>query len=163
MGTTKDLRKAIKGLQRVIDQHHGKITEEKAKRVPDWGVIRHWEREIAGIQKRLNRLRARLGAEGGAEGEDNMVLAPEEVVVEKDRLKGILATGGFEDSLLAMHLAEIQESVEAVLEYMKSLREDAKRKQEIRDTLIDLSLTLDHLIHHSQEALTMLEPDLGLD
>jgi len=60
MGTAKDLRKAIKGLQRVIDEHHRKITEEEAKPVPDWGVIRHWEREIAGFQKRLNRLQARL-------------------------------------------------------------------------------------------------------
>lgn len=91
-----------------------------------------------------------------------MVLAPEEVVVEKDRLKEVLAIGGFEDSMLAMHLAEVQESAGAVLEHMRSLSEDAKQRQQIRDILVDLALSFDHLIHHSEEALTLLEPELGL-
>lgn len=92
-----------------------------------------------------------------------MVLAPEEVVVEKDRLKGILASGGIESSLLAMHLAEIQESAGTVLEYVTSLKEDGKQRQQIRDILIDLTLSLDHLVHHSEDALALLEPELGLE
>jgi hypothetical protein len=60
MGRNKDLRKRIKGHERAIAEHHRKIAVELEKPLPDYGLIHHWEGEIRGHEKTVERLREKL-------------------------------------------------------------------------------------------------------
>lgn len=58
----KRFLKQIKSFEDLIRKHKGKIEKEKAKPLPDSGLIRYWEREIkiytdeiAKAKKRLKR------------------------------------------------------------------------------------------------------------
>lgn len=48
-------------LEARIHEHGEKIAQERLKDVPDTGLIRHWEREIAAFQTGIERARKRMG------------------------------------------------------------------------------------------------------
>jgi hypothetical protein len=60
VGKNRELRKKIAVREYGIREHHDKITSEKAKSDPDWGLIQHWEAEIETWHEEVIRLRRRL-------------------------------------------------------------------------------------------------------
>jgi hypothetical protein len=56
----KSYRKQIKSLEQQSEIHEAKIAEEKKKPRPDEGLIRHWEAEIRGFKKGLEKAKKRL-------------------------------------------------------------------------------------------------------
>jgi len=60
MGVTKDEKKRIDSLKELIHEHRQKIQEENRTGNPNWGRIRHWEREIDAWEKEVARRERRL-------------------------------------------------------------------------------------------------------
>ncbi|MEJ5336156.1 MAG: hypothetical protein WHT26_02520 [Thermus sp.] len=60
MGENKRLRKRLRGLEAQIERHWAKIREEESKPLPDWGLVRKWEREIRVWEEERKRLIRRL-------------------------------------------------------------------------------------------------------
>jgi len=56
----KALRKRIESLLDRINEHELKILNEKTKPNPDYGLIRHWETEIAAFLISIGRAEKRL-------------------------------------------------------------------------------------------------------
>jgi len=54
-------RKAIDSLQSRIWEHETKIQRELEKDVPDQGLIKHWQKEIAAFEKGIQQAQKRLG------------------------------------------------------------------------------------------------------
>ncbi|NEQ45072.1 MAG: hypothetical protein F6K00_16515 [Leptolyngbya sp. SIOISBB] len=54
-------QKAINSLQMRIREHEAKIQIELEKDLPDQGLIRHWQKEIAAFEKGMQQARKRLG------------------------------------------------------------------------------------------------------
>jgi hypothetical protein len=59
MGNRK-ARKRIARLYQRIDQHEAKIAKEQADHQPDFGLIKHWRREIRAFTVQAQRYEARL-------------------------------------------------------------------------------------------------------
>ncbi|HIK19194.1 MAG TPA: hypothetical protein IGS53_28475 [Leptolyngbyaceae cyanobacterium M33_DOE_097] len=57
----KNHKKAIRSLNRRIDEHREKIRLEYEKDAPDEGLIRHWETEIRAFEKGIQQALKRLG------------------------------------------------------------------------------------------------------
>jgi hypothetical protein len=53
-------RKQIRSLARQVQIHERKIADERKKPHPDEGLIRHWEAEISGLKKGLEKAHKRL-------------------------------------------------------------------------------------------------------
>jgi hypothetical protein len=53
--------KAIRSLQKRIDEHQEKIALEKLRDFPNLGLIRHWEKEIRAFEKGIQQAKKRLG------------------------------------------------------------------------------------------------------
>ena len=60
MGENKKTRKKIAKIERRVEEHQDKIRQMLKRPHPDFGLIGHWEREISGHLKTLNRLYKRL-------------------------------------------------------------------------------------------------------
>jgi hypothetical protein len=60
MGRNKQLREQIQSLKEVVSEHLDKISAELNKPNPDYGTIRHWEGEIRGRLKEIDRKRDKL-------------------------------------------------------------------------------------------------------
>ncbi|NJL60201.1 MAG: hypothetical protein HC887_11765 [Desulfobacteraceae bacterium] len=56
----KALRKRVESLLERVREHELKIRNEKAKSQPDYGLIRHWETEIAAFDISIGRAEKRL-------------------------------------------------------------------------------------------------------
>jgi peptidoglycan hydrolase CwlO-like protein len=56
----KQFRKSVESIRRQIDVHHQKIANEQNKAVPDTNLINYWRKEIAGLEKSLERAEKRL-------------------------------------------------------------------------------------------------------
>jgi len=52
----------MESLTKRLEEHELKIRQEMQKQHPDFGLIRHWEREIAAFQISIDRARKRLGS-----------------------------------------------------------------------------------------------------
>lgn len=59
----RSLKKRIESLKRRVDEHALKIMHEKGKRKPDYGLIHHWEAEIAAFSGSIERARKRVSGE----------------------------------------------------------------------------------------------------
>lgn len=57
----KRLRRRKSSLEQIIKEHQEKIKLERQKNNPDEGIIKHWEKEIAGFEKSLKTAKRRLG------------------------------------------------------------------------------------------------------
>jgi hypothetical protein len=57
-------RRKKESLEARIQEHQEKIDQERRKRTPDEGLIRHWEREIVAFESGVRRARKRLGEQG---------------------------------------------------------------------------------------------------
>jgi hypothetical protein len=55
------LKRRIAGLSKQIEIHKRKIVNEKSKKTPDYGLIHHWEKEVAAYEKSIERAKRRLG------------------------------------------------------------------------------------------------------
>ncbi|MGR3310951.1 MAG: hypothetical protein ACUZ77_09265 [Candidatus Brocadiales bacterium] len=53
--------KQIKSFEDLIREHKGKIEREKVKPVPDWGMIKYWEREVKVYTNEIVKSNKRLG------------------------------------------------------------------------------------------------------
>jgi hypothetical protein len=60
MGKNKQLRKRIRGQQRVIATHEEKIEAELRRPTPDLGYVRKWHREIDTARKNMRKLSQQL-------------------------------------------------------------------------------------------------------
>ena len=60
MGRNKHLRDVLASLEQNINEHERKINLERAKPIPDEGLITKWEKDRAGFEKRRGRLLRRL-------------------------------------------------------------------------------------------------------
>ena len=74
---------------------------------------------------------------------------------------------GFEghESLLAMHFAEVEEEAENVLQLLAVLRRDARYggQSEAQETAAELTIALEHLLHHATALLPRLQEQLELE
>jgi hypothetical protein len=52
--------KQIKSFEKLIRQHKDKIEKEKAKSVPERGLIKYWEREIIVYTEEIEKANKRL-------------------------------------------------------------------------------------------------------
>jgi hypothetical protein len=84
-----------------------------------------------------------------------------------DELNLALTTVGFTEkvSLLAMHLAEIEEEAGNVLDLLTALRAHTYRGDAAagEEALAELTIALEHLGHHLNEALPDLQKQLTIE
>lgn len=91
------------------------------------------------------------------------------VTQTRDDLDTALVQVGLDEQphLLGMHLAEIEEEADNTLDLLTALRSYARTGDPVagQETLAELTVALEHLIHHAQEALPALlrQLDLALD
>jgi hypothetical protein len=64
MGKRKKLLLKVEDKMRFIEEHERKINEERKKPRPNEGLIKHWQSEIRGAQKAIDRYKRRLKALG---------------------------------------------------------------------------------------------------
>ncbi|AHJ26371.1 hypothetical protein PN465_12865 [Nodularia spumigena CS-584] len=57
----KNHKKAIRSLNKRIDEHQEKIRREYEKDYPDQGLIRHWKAEFQAFEKGIQQALKRLG------------------------------------------------------------------------------------------------------
>lgn len=76
-------------------------------------------------------------------------------------------TLGFSEEipLLSMHLDEIEEEMENVLDLLAVLRSDTQRAdtEHAQETAVSLTITLEHLLHHMQTFLPPLQKQLDIE
>jgi len=76
-------------------------------------------------------------------------------------------TVGFDrdNNLVAMHLSEIEEEAENVLELLTVLRNDARHRDQTQaqETAAELTIALEHLEHHVSELLPRLQQQLEIE
>lgn len=84
----------------------------------------------------------------------------------KDELNLMLKTVGYNDNtpLLAMHLSEIEEEAENILDLITILRSHSYRSdsEATQEALAELTIALEHSLHHIQEALPVLQQHLDI-
>jgi hypothetical protein len=68
------------------------------------------------------------------------------------------------ESLHAMHLAEIEEEALNILDLLAAMGAYARQQNEdgTETALVDLTIALEHLLHHAQALLPSLEQELGI-
>lgn len=66
--------------------------------------------------------------------------------------------------MLALHLSEIEEEADKALDLLMSIRSLARRgeAEAEQEGLAELTISLEHLLHHTQLALPMLQNELDL-
>jgi hypothetical protein len=88
------------------------------------------------------------------------------VTLTKDALNLVLKVIGLDEnvSLLAMHLSEIEEEANNALDLLTSLRAHAFRHdaEAGQEALAELTIALEHLLHHAQAVLPGLQKQLDL-
>ncbi len=67
--------------------------------------------------------------------------------------------------MLGMHLSEIEEEAENLLDLLTIVRTHAHTGDAVagQETLAELTVALDHLLHHAREALPLLQKELDLE
>ncbi|MBI1878983.1 MAG: hypothetical protein HYR94_12325 [Chloroflexi bacterium] len=84
-----------------------------------------------------------------------------------DELHLALTTVGFTEKidLLAMHLSEIEEEAGNVLDLLTALRAHTYRGDAAagEEALAELTIALEHLAHHLNEALPNLQKQLNIE
>ena len=85
----------------------------------------------------------------------------------QDELYLILKTVGFDDdniSLLTMHFSEIEQEAEDILDLFTVLRSHAYRSdsEATQEALAELSITLEHSLHHIRESLPLIQQQLDI-
>jgi hypothetical protein len=85
----------------------------------------------------------------------------------EDELNLALTTVGFTEKidLLAMHLSEIEEEAGNVLDLLTALRAHTYRGDAAagEEALAELTIALEHLAHHLNEALPNLQKQLEIE
>ena len=85
----------------------------------------------------------------------------------RDELSLALKIGGFsaDTASLPMHLSEIEEEASTVLDLFTVLRSHAHRgdASATQETLAELAIALEHLLHHVNEALPGLQKELDIE
>lgn len=84
----------------------------------------------------------------------------------RDDLDTVLVQVGLDEHphMLGMHLTEIEEEADNTLDLLTALRSYARTGDAVagQETLAELTVALEHLIHHAQEALPALLRQLDL-
>jgi hypothetical protein len=79
----------------------------------------------------------------------------------------VVETIGFstDNYILAMHISEIEEEAENVLELLAVLRNDARHRDQTQaqETAAELTIALEHLEHHVRELLPRLQQHLEIE
>lgn len=60
MGENKKLRRHRATLVRRFDEHRDKVEEEESKSAPDFGLIKHWQKEMRAFQDRISEIERKL-------------------------------------------------------------------------------------------------------
>jgi len=88
-------------------------------------------------------------------------------VTTQDIWLTVLKTVGLNENidLLSMHLNEIEEEAENVLDLLTVLRSDAYHsdRDSARESAAELVITLEHLLHHIHELLPQLQKQLDIE
>ncbi len=61
VGKNKGYRKRLAKLEERLIEHYLKVADERRKGGPNEGLIKYWEKEIAGRLVEINYLRQKLG------------------------------------------------------------------------------------------------------
>lgn len=84
----------------------------------------------------------------------------------RDDLDTVLAQVGLEEEprMLGMHLSEIEAEADNLLDLLTAVRSYARTGDPVagQETLAELTVALEHLMHHAQEALPALLRQLDL-
>ncbi len=82
-------------------------------------------------------------------------------------LDDVLTQVGLDEQpvMLGMHLAEIEEEADNVLDLLIVVRANARAGDPAagQETLAELTIALGHLLHHVQEAVPLLQKELDLE
>ena len=95
-----------------------------------------------------------------------MQLVREQLTIEDVRPLNLEKIGiNGEVSLLTMHLTEIEEEADNVLDLLTLTRAHAHRSDAVagQEALVELSVALEHLLHHAQEAVPALQRELDIE
>ena len=83
-----------------------------------------------------------------------------------DSMENTLSQSGIDarKGLLAMHMAEIAEELHNLTSLMGDLHLQAanQNSDDAQDTLVDITLSLEHLVHHAQYAIPEIEIQLDI-
>ncbi len=71
----------------------------------------------------------------------------------------------YQADLMAMHLAEIEEETANFLDQLTAFRVYARHQDPVvaQETLVEISLSLQHMAGHIQAATPILDHELGID
>ncbi len=83
----------------------------------------------------------------------------------REHLQALLETVISQDAnLLSMHLNEIEEEAATFLNHLSVFRSHASRghAESSRRVLVDLTLSLEHMLHHVEDAVMILNRELDI-
>ena len=85
----------------------------------------------------------------------------------QDELNAVLINAGLQKdaSLAAMHLSEIEEEAENVLDILTAVRSHVFRQDSeiTQESLAELTIVLEHMLHHVQAVVPLLQEALDLE
>ena len=85
----------------------------------------------------------------------------------RDDLDSVLSQVGLneEPKMLGMHLSEIEAEADNILDLLIVVRSYARAGdgETGQETLAELTIALEHLLHHAKEAVPMLQKQLDLE
>jgi hypothetical protein len=85
----------------------------------------------------------------------------------REQLQDLLDSAGMSDqaNLVAMHLTEIEEEAVNFLDQLTAFRAHARHQDSAaaQETMVEISLSLQHIADHIQAVTPILDRELGID
>ncbi|MEW5958327.1 MAG: hypothetical protein AB1801_11415 [Chloroflexota bacterium] len=85
----------------------------------------------------------------------------------REKLQDLLTSVGLSDraDLVAMHLTEIEEEGVNFLDQLTAFRAHARHRDSVaaQETMVEISVALQHLADHIQAVTSILDRELGID
>ena len=89
------------------------------------------------------------------------------VYKEREKLEDLLVSAEMSDqaNLVAMHLTEIEEEAVNLLDQLTAFRAHARHQDSAaaQETMVEISLSLQHIADHIQAVTPILDRELGID
>ena len=85
----------------------------------------------------------------------------------REQLEDLLDLAGMSDQakLVAMHLTEIEDETVNFLDQLTAFRAHARHQDSVaaQETMVEISLSLQHIANHIQAVTPILDRELGID
>jgi hypothetical protein len=85
----------------------------------------------------------------------------------REQLQDLLVSASMSNQadLMAMHLTEIEEEAANFLDYLTAFRAHARHQDSAaaQETMVEISLSLQHIADHIQAVTPILDRELGID